>query len=378
MGIARATRPGRRYVSPMPRPAIILFDLDGTLIDSVRLILDSYHHTLRSHGLPARTDDEWLSGLGTPLTAQLADWGDDPEKLQALIATYREYNLEHHDRMVSVYPGVVEAVSAIRAAGVRTGLVTSKNRNGALRGLTLARLDKMMDVLVCADEVTNPKPHPEPVEKAVALLGGRPGRHDLRGRQHSRHAVRTGGGYPYRRSALGPVRARSPGRSGARLLAGDAPRPPAPARLVVQDLSQPADELFHGEGLLYESRAGRHGTIDGNGPLAVPRHEQHLESGMPGPEALHQLPAAHLRHDHVGEDQVESLARLLRQPQRLERRAGLRSPCSRSARGAGGRRREPRLRPRRGAASPSPPEGFDGPPPRCPIRPARCTGAGRW
>ncbi len=175
MGIARATRPGRRYVSPMPRPAIILFDLDGTLIDSVRLILDSYHHTLRSHGLPARTDDEWLSGLGTPLTAQLSDWGDDPERLQALIATYREYNLEHHDRMVSVYPGVVEAVAAIRAAGVRTGLVTSKNRNGALRGLTLARLEKMMDVLVCADEVTNAKPHPEPVEKAVALLGGNPG-----------------------------------------------------------------------------------------------------------------------------------------------------------------------------------------------------------
>lgn len=156
----------------MPRPQLILFDLDGTLIDSVRLILDSYHHTLRSHGLPVRTDEEWLRGLGTPLTVQFSDWGHDAEKLQALIATYREYNLEHHDRMVTVYPGVVDAVKAIREAGVRTGLVTSKNRNGALRGLGLAGLTEMMDVLVCADEVTNPKPHPEPVEKAVKLLGG--------------------------------------------------------------------------------------------------------------------------------------------------------------------------------------------------------------
>ena len=156
----------------MAKPRIILFDLDGTLIDSVRLILDSYHHTLRAHGLPARTDEDWLRGLGTPLTVQFADCGPDPETLKALIATYRSYNLEHHDRMVTVYPGVVDAVQAIRSAGVRTGLVTSKNRSGALRGLGVAGLETMMDVLVCADEVTNPKPHPEPVEKAVKMLGG--------------------------------------------------------------------------------------------------------------------------------------------------------------------------------------------------------------
>ena len=152
----------------------VLFDLDGTLIDSVRLILDSYHHTLASHGLPPRSDAEWLQGVGTPLTVQLAEWQDDPDRLAALIATYREYNLRHHDRMVTVYPGVVEAVAALRSSGVATGLVTSKNRQGALRGLTLVRLEAMMDVLVCADDVTNPKPHPEPVEKAVALLGADP------------------------------------------------------------------------------------------------------------------------------------------------------------------------------------------------------------
>ncbi len=155
----------------MPAIRTVLFDLDGTLIDSVRLILDSYHHTLAAHGLPPRTDEEWLRGVGTPLTAQFAEWRDDRGMLEALIATYREYNLKHHDLMVTVYPGVVEAVCAIREAGIATGLVTSKNRLGALRGLTLARLEAMMDVLVCADEVANPKPHPEPVEKAVALLG---------------------------------------------------------------------------------------------------------------------------------------------------------------------------------------------------------------
>jgi pyrophosphatase PpaX len=158
----------------MPRLQTALFDLDGTLIDSIRLILDSYHHTLTQHNLPARTDDDWLKGVGTPLAVQFSEWRKSPEVLEALIATYREYNLKHHDSMVTVYPGVLEAVREIKAAGIQTGLVTSKNRLGALRGLKLVGLEALMDVLVCADEVTNPKPHPEPVEKAVALLGADP------------------------------------------------------------------------------------------------------------------------------------------------------------------------------------------------------------
>jgi pyrophosphatase PpaX len=169
-----ASRNALPYISAMTAIRTVLFDLDGTLIDSVRLILDSYHHTLAAHDLPPRTDDEWLAGVGTPLTAQFAAWADDPDTLQALIATYRDYNLKHHDRMVTVYPGVVEVVQALKADGVATGLVTSKNRTGAVRGLTLVRLEALMDVLVCADEVENPKPHPEPVEKAVRLLGADP------------------------------------------------------------------------------------------------------------------------------------------------------------------------------------------------------------
>lgn len=158
----------------MPTIRTVLFDLDGTLIDSLRLILDSYHHTLSQHGLPARSDADWLKGVGTPLTVQLAEWRDEIGTIEALIATYREYNLKHHDRMVTVYPGVLPAVRELKAAGLQTGLVTSKNRHGALRGLTLVGLEALMDVLVCADEVTNPKPHPEPVQKAVALLGADP------------------------------------------------------------------------------------------------------------------------------------------------------------------------------------------------------------
>jgi pyrophosphatase PpaX len=155
----------------MPTLRTFLFDLDGTIIDSIRLILDSYHHTLAAHGYPPRSDDEWLRGIGTPLRAQFAEWADDPDHLAALIATYREFNLAHHDAMVTPYDGVLDEIRAIRAAGHRTGLVTSKNRQGALRGLGLCDAEALMDVLVCADEVENPKPHAEPVLRALDLLG---------------------------------------------------------------------------------------------------------------------------------------------------------------------------------------------------------------
>lgn len=149
----------------------VLFDLDGTLIDSVRLILDSYHHTLAQHGQSPRSDEYWLAGLGTPLRVQFKHWADDPETLDAMIGTYREYNLSHHDAMVTPYPGTVDMVRRIRGAGYRTGLVTSKNKPGALRGLKLVGLEESMELVIGADDVTNPKPHGEPVELALRLLG---------------------------------------------------------------------------------------------------------------------------------------------------------------------------------------------------------------
>src|ERR1051325_6285286 len=133
----------------------VLFDLDGTLIDSVRLILDSYHHTLAVHGLEPMSDAHWLAGLGTPPGVQCRPWSTDPERLEAMIATYREYNLTHHDAMVTAYPGAVEMVRAIRAAGYRTGLVTSKNRPGALRGLRLLGLEDAMELIIGPDDATN-------------------------------------------------------------------------------------------------------------------------------------------------------------------------------------------------------------------------------
>jgi len=152
----------------------VLFDLDGTLIDSIALILASYRHTLAAHGFEQIADADWMRGVGTPLRVQLTPWARSPEHLAELALTYREHNLAHHDQMISIYPGVVELVRQIKARGLGTGVVTSKNREGTRRGLALFGLEDAFDVLVCADDVTQPKPHPEPVLTAMALLDADP------------------------------------------------------------------------------------------------------------------------------------------------------------------------------------------------------------
>jgi pyrophosphatase PpaX len=152
-----------------------LFDLDGTIIDSIELILRSYRHTMEHHrsNEPAPPDTMWIAGLGTPLWAQFGQITEDKEEIERMVQTYRTYNLTHHDALVKPYEGVVEEIRRMKNAGKRLGVVTSKLRDGAMRGLRVSGLDDVFDLVIGCDDVSNSKPHPEPVLKAVAELGAK-------------------------------------------------------------------------------------------------------------------------------------------------------------------------------------------------------------
>ena len=149
---------------------ICLFDLDGTLIDSTELILESYRHTLRKHHGTVPPDEVWLAGLGTPLRAQFRVATDDLAEIERMVETYREFNFAHHDNMVRPFPGIPAAVSALKAGGMTLGVVTSKARTGLHRGLSVCGLEHLFDVLISVDDVTRYKPDPEPVLKALESL----------------------------------------------------------------------------------------------------------------------------------------------------------------------------------------------------------------
>ncbi len=150
---------------------VVLFDLDGTLIDSIELIERSYRHVMSVHREGAFDREEWLGGLGRPLKWQFDQWTDDAEEVQRMIATYREYNNAHHDAMVKPFPCAIEAVNELRQRGARLGVVTSKLKAGALRGLKSAGFEGLFEVVIGADDVRDPKPAPEPALLALSRLG---------------------------------------------------------------------------------------------------------------------------------------------------------------------------------------------------------------
>jgi HAD superfamily hydrolase (TIGR01549 family) len=154
----------------------VLFDLDGTLIDSIELIRQSYEHTLRRHGREPE-HDFWLSGLGRPLKWQFAQFTEDEREIEAMIATYRSFNLAHHDRMVQPFSGVREALETLVARGVKLGIVTSKLRSGADRGLSHCGFEAgWFGAIVGADDVSAHKPDPAPVLRALEMLASVPRR----------------------------------------------------------------------------------------------------------------------------------------------------------------------------------------------------------
>jgi len=149
----------------------ILFDLDGTLIDSTRLILESYHHTMRVHRGQTLPDSEWIEGLGTPLRVQFRRFTSDDDELQRMIATYREWNFANHDAMVRAFPGAPETVRDLKSAGAKLAIVTSKNRLGVERGLAVCGFDGLFETLVTSDDLEASKPDPAPVLAALHKLG---------------------------------------------------------------------------------------------------------------------------------------------------------------------------------------------------------------
>jgi pyrophosphatase PpaX len=151
----------------------ILFDLDGTLVDTVPFILEAVRHAFEGYGR-CPTDEEWIAGIGTPLRTQLASFARRPDDVDGLFQRYRGFWIERHDERTKAFPGAVEVVAALSARGHPIGIVTAKIEHGAYRTLRHTGLLPHVQAVIGADSCANAKPHPEPVLLAAARLGARP------------------------------------------------------------------------------------------------------------------------------------------------------------------------------------------------------------
>ena len=156
------------------RPPAILFDLDGTLIDSIELILSSARYAFQKLERECPSDAEWLTGVGIPLFTMFGRYARDDADRAALIAAYREYQMEHHDRLIRCYDDVIDTVVELRRRGHELAIVTSKSEYLALRALNHVGLARHVDTIVGCDASTRHKPDPEPVRIALHRLGYAP------------------------------------------------------------------------------------------------------------------------------------------------------------------------------------------------------------
>ncbi|GEL07839.1 pyrophosphatase PpaX [Salisediminibacterium halotolerans] len=147
----------------------VLFDLDGTLINTMDLITLSFLHTLEIY-FPDRhyTREEVQTFIGPPLSETFGRL--NPGKEEEMITEYRKFNHANHDRLVTPYEGVTETLEQLHAEGRKMAIVTSKRRDTAIKGLELMDLTRFFPVIVSLDEVTKHKPDPEPLDIALEQL----------------------------------------------------------------------------------------------------------------------------------------------------------------------------------------------------------------
>jgi pyrophosphatase PpaX len=157
----------------LPRPFAVLFDLDGTLVDSIALLLACMNHTFE--GRPRRpTESEWIDGLGTPLPKQLTPYVESDQDRERLVNRYRTFQLENHDQLMATYEGVIETLALLFQRGHPMGVVTSKGNAMMDRGLKFIGADEYIEVAIGYDSCHIHKPDPFPVRLALEKLAYTP------------------------------------------------------------------------------------------------------------------------------------------------------------------------------------------------------------
>jgi pyrophosphatase PpaX len=154
----------------------VLFDLDGTVVDTVELIVQSFRHAVRTV-LGEDLPDEYITaGVGQPLMTQMERLSND--KARELYDVYREYNHRRHDELIRSYDGIAEALATLKAAGRRLGIVTSKSRDTTAMAFAAVGMRSAFDVVVTASDTEAHKPAPEPIllclERLAAAGSGGP------------------------------------------------------------------------------------------------------------------------------------------------------------------------------------------------------------
>ena len=148
----------------------ILFDLDGTLIDSTEAILESFHNSFDHYNYPHPDDEAIKALIGHPLDVMYSALGVAESQVWDFVATYKEHYRVISTQKTILLPNAREAVE-LAATFARLGIVTTKTGKYSQVLMEYFGLMDYFEVLIGREHVENPKPHAEPIDKAVAKMG---------------------------------------------------------------------------------------------------------------------------------------------------------------------------------------------------------------
>ena len=150
----------------------VLFDFDGTLVDSGEMILASFRHATREVLRRELSDEQLLTYVGGPhLRDQMRTI--DAERVDELVASYRAHNEPLHAGLLG-FPGIDDVLLALRADGRKLAIVTSKRRATVQLGFDVLPLEPYFDVVVTSDDTARHKPNPDPLLHALQRLDASP------------------------------------------------------------------------------------------------------------------------------------------------------------------------------------------------------------
>ena len=147
----------------------ILFDLDGTLINTNEIIIMSFEATFKRH-FPniEMSREKIITFIGPTLQQTFSDYTNDHFLIQEMINSYREFYVKLEVGNFEIYPNVYETVKELKEEGYNLGIVTSKFKEAAWPSFTHYGLESIFEVFVSLDDVENPKPSSEPVMTALS------------------------------------------------------------------------------------------------------------------------------------------------------------------------------------------------------------------
>lgn len=142
--------------------SVVLFDLDGTLVDSREIIYQCMKHALVDVYKKDMTKDQLLSGVGLTLLEQMQQFC--PEDPHGAAQVYRTYFYEQGSPLAPAYLGIEAQLRTLQQAGIKMAVVTSKHKDTAVENLKGTQLNTFFDYVLSPSDTTHAKPHPEPLQ----------------------------------------------------------------------------------------------------------------------------------------------------------------------------------------------------------------------